>query len=282
MLSQTSASSANRSDGRAIPREDSALSSLIETLNSSAVSPRHSPRESPRELPHRGTEATKRIDRGGGGPGSGFFGSRPAAAADSQAGRRQPGSNSSDAADHHHWLGWRPEDHDHIHESASAAVAAAVARRHTSESMSPSQRADSAPRMQMQVARMATPASSMVQPWSPADIPEAGGHHEHIKLINKAKMDKHNREMDRHVEEHLHSSYLHRKSIRHSLSVRTGYHDSWQGRLEEAVREASWAVSQVAGCCKRTVPGGAGGSRCCSASADAEDFGYLPGVTREY
>lgn len=144
-----------------------------------------------------------------------------------------------------------------------------------------------APRMEMKVASPPTPASSLVQPWAQADKPEPG-YHDHGKLLDAARMEKHRKEMDAHVEEHLEKSYLHRKSIRHSLSMKIGYHNSWQGRFEEAFREAGWAISQVVGCCSQShaVPAGDAPMRaCCGKSFDEEDFmhhGSMPGIDHEF
>jgi len=200
--------------------------------------------------------------------------------AESQGRQKSSGSQAvseRQRTDHHHHIGgWRPEDHDHHHHlgkaSEAASSAAAEARK-----LSPLKRGEAAPRMQLQAHRP-TPASSMVQPWSPADMPEASGHDEHIRLLHKAKMDKHDREMDRHIEEHLHGSYQRRKNMRQGLSWNMGNVATWPAHLEDAVRETSLALRQVVGCCSRTASGGS----CSGTSAYAEDVGGLPGVNREY
>merc|ERR1711975_118073 len=110
--------------------------------------------------------------------------------------------------------------------------------------------------MHLQAPARPTPASSMVQCWAPAIASPPGAAAraaEEARLRAKAKTARHRNEMDRHVEEKLEKQFLQRHSIRHSLSSSSIYHNTWQGRFEEAIREAGWAMSQIIGCCSGAV-----------------------------
>lgn len=183
-------------------------------------------------------------------------------------------------ADHHEWIGLLGRQEEDHHATASAAVAAHIAKRDAEVSAANSKiNSAEAPRMVMRIGAIPTPASSMVNPWSPPARPEFPGTADFTRSNPiSAQSVKHMKEMDRHVEEQLHKSYMQRKCIRHGLSGSTDYHNTWQGWVEDHCREGAHAMTGFVGVCV-SAP-----MIICHSPGGGNDFmdHDMPGVDRQH